>query len=190
MKRIILFGQSFLLIAFYCIFCCVALRYTGKSQTYKLYYIDKELEFYVTDEAFAEYKLPMNEFFAEGNSCKNLGKGWSYQENTAIWCIGEESSLFYLVEDTSKDYIMKISIVGGVGYENTLWINDNPIQTLIFEDGIAEVIINHQYLVSGFNSFSIRSRNEILPYSEISSSSADTRKLNLYIKNIETIKCE
>ncbi len=131
--------------------------------------LDEELKGYTAD---VELELTTSGKYL------HLRDGWSEITNNATWTLGDCSNFDLYILDESKDYTLIINVSIDMGYRNVLYVNNQESGAIITSDKTAKIENPNSLLVPGFNSFSIRSMDEIQIHPEAH------RKLNLFIHSM------
>ena len=157
---------------------------SNTPELYQKYFVTNEMKYYNTQEKFiSDYSVDtLCNYSADGNY-KNHGTGWLYPEETATWTEGNKSDMYFYISDPSASYTFQITVLNEMGYNNRLFVNGIDKGALTFENGVAEINISDG-LFEGINTFSICTEDNVVKYNESHPESDDSRRINLYVKEV------
>lgn len=185
LKNIVFYFGAVLLLAVYLLVLCESKDTSRVSDEYRMFYITKELKYYLADDGLKDYVPNQLYCYKNEGNYRNQGAGWGLPEENATWIYEKDAYLYLYIDDNSKDYQFCIFVQGSYGYNNYLYVNGENQGKVDVVDGIAAIEINKSCIVEGINEFCIHTENEILPLNVKNPESNDTRTLNLYISGIE-----
>ncbi len=184
-EKSICYAISFVLLITYLFVLYKSVDYSGTSELYRAYYIDKKFSRYVNeDDMKTVYRPGVKLLYKTDGDIKNQGDGWSHIDDNATWSIGNDSYFAFYIEDTEREYELILEIYGENGYKNELYVNDNRETPIVIENGEAKVPVSKENLKAGINYFKIHTDDDVLLFSEIDKQSNDKRKLNLFVHSM------
>lgn len=185
MKKRILLASSFILVFIYIFVLFYGTNYNHATEEYRMYYITRELKYYLPDGALKEYTVNRTFSYSTEGNYGNQGNGWSAVEEEGTWAVDGVSDLYFYIFALAEEYRFVCEIASDLGYDNNIYVNDALVGPINMEglEEKASILIANNFLHEGLNKISIVSNESVAPYNEAHVSS-DTRRLNTLIKSV------
>jgi len=156
-KNIIMYVISAGLLVFYLFVLYKGMNHDNVTPTYRLFYFEEKLKYYVPYEEFKEYTVNTETILNPDGNFKNIGKRWHAPEDDGSFCYSAQSDLFYYLDEVDNcNYKLTMEVSKDNGFENAFLVNGKKIGSIVIKNGIIELEIPPEMLTEGINTFTIK----------------------------------
>lgn len=138
MRRVILIIAGLTLSVFY-LYVLYLAYHPSVSEAYRLYYLDRQLKYYIKDLGKLDYRLGEQISFTGAQPNYYLGTGWSFPEPWGVWTEGSEATLVMRPRNIQGSDLMLIAFMQAfIGpkhprLEVEVIVNGKPVERWTFE---------------------------------------------------------
>ena len=142
-RAVILYALAAALLAFYAFVLVTGLHYSGDSEAYRYYYLDKSVDRYIPDRMLQEEYTANREIpFEMEDGTGNTGNGWSGTQDNGRRMTGVRAEFYICCTDAPQGsyelVIRRINEAGGVELAFILFIY--LFSFIFFEFSLSEII--------------------------------------------------
>ncbi len=151
-----------LLLCSYVFILVISLDNSKTSDSYRLFYVTKELRFFSRQRDFEKFAEGQYINYSATGDIRNQCEGWGSTDENGSWFLGNTCS-FYIYSNSSTAHVLELDITYQLDYSNRLIVNDVEVGPLVINDGKALIDIPEGVLVDGINKFVIKTDDTVVP---------------------------
>ena len=161
-RAVILYALAAALLAFYAFVLVTGLHYSGDSEAYRYYYLDKSVDRYIPDRMLQEEYTANREIpFETEDGTGNTGNGWSGTQDNGRRMTGVRAEFYICCTDAPQgSYELVIRRINEAGGGEKLTVNGKEAGELAFAGNEARVSVPAEWLAEGLNTFELSCEGE------------------------------